>query len=68
MNNLVLFGTAKITRKYPTKFGSWNKIKEPWHVQLFFPIIRSKDPGSELHSIISEKDFDPTMDIKEFTH
>ncbi len=39
----ILFGTAKITRKYPETFGAWNQIKEPWYIQLLFPIFRSKD-------------------------
>jgi len=47
----VIFGTAKITRKYPTKFGAWNQIKESWHVQLLFPFVKCKDPKSELHSV-----------------
>lgn len=63
----VLFGTAKITRKYPTKFGAWNQMKEPWYVQLMFPLIRSKDPKSELHSIKTNNDYDPSKDFKEFT-
>lgn len=62
----VIFGTAKITRKYPTRFGAWNQVKEPWYVQLFFPIIRSKDPNSELHSIKTNNDYDPSVDFKEF--
>ncbi|MCF8463307.1 MAG: sterol desaturase family protein [Flavobacteriales bacterium] len=62
----VIFGTAKITRKYPTTFGAWNRIKEPWYVQLLFPIIRSKDPRSELHSIKTNNDYDPSVDYKEF--
>ena len=62
----VLFGTAKITRKYPTRFGAWNKMKEPWYVQLFFPIIKSKDPRSELHSIKTDMDYDPSIDYKDF--
>ena len=62
----VLFGTAKITRKYPTRFGAWNKMKEPWYVQLFFPIIKSKNPRSELHSIKSDIDYDPSTDYKDF--
>jgi len=62
----VLFGTAKITRKYPTRFGAWNKMKEPWYVQLFFPIIKSKDPRSELHSIKTNIDYDPSIDYKDF--
>ncbi len=52
----ILFGTAKITRQYPTKFGAWNKLKEPWYVQLLFPILRSKQPESELHSLITKND------------
>ncbi|MCB0509561.1 MAG: sterol desaturase family protein [Bacteroidetes bacterium] len=35
----VLFRTAKITRKYPTRFGAWNQIKEPWYVQLLFHLL-----------------------------
>ena len=62
----VLFATAKITRKYPTRFGAWNKMKEPWYVQLFFPIIKSKDPRSELHSIKTDMDYDPSIDYKDF--
>ena len=62
----VIFGTAKITRKYPSKFGAWNQLKEPWYVQLFFPIISSKDPRSELYSIKTNNDYDPSKDYKEF--
>ena len=62
----VLFGTAKITRKYPTRFGAWNKMKEPWYVQLFFPIIKSKDPRRELHLIKTDMDYDPSIDYKDF--
>lgn len=62
----VLFGTAKITRKYPLRFGAWNQVKEPWYVQLLFPIIRSKDPRSELHSIRTKNDYDPSVDFKKF--
>lgn len=63
----VLFGTAKITRKYPKKFGAWNQMKEPWYVQLLFPFIRSKDPKSELYSIKTNNDYDPSQDHKEYT-
>ncbi|MDG1039462.1 MAG: sterol desaturase family protein [Polaribacter sp.] len=63
----VLFGTAKITRKYPKVFGAWNQMKEPWYVQLFFPFIKSKNPGSELHSIKTSNDYDPTLDHKKYT-
>ena len=63
----VLFGTAKITREYPKRFGAWNKMKEPWYVQLFFPIIKSKDSRSELHSIKTDMDYDPSVDYKDFS-
>ncbi|MEM6320526.1 MAG: sterol desaturase family protein [Bacteroidota bacterium] len=62
----IIFGTAKITRKYPTKFGAWNRINEPWYVQLMFPFIRSKDERSELHSLITKNDYDPSVDYKEY--
>lgn len=63
----VIFGTAKITRKYPEKFGAWNRIIEPWYVQLFFPFIRSSNPNSELHKITSSKDYDPSNDYQEYS-
>ena len=62
----VLFGTAKITRKYPERYGAWNQIKEPWYIQLLFPIITSNDPKSELHSITTKNDYDPSVDYKKF--
>lgn len=62
----VIFGTSKITRKYPTKFGAWNQVNEPWYVQLLFPIIKSSNPKSELHSIKTKNDYDPSKDFKEF--
>ncbi len=62
----VIFGTAKITRKYPQKFGAWNRINEPWYVQLFFPLIRSKNSESELHSLKTKNDYNPSVDFKEF--
>jgi len=58
----VLFGTARITRRYPEKFGAWNRVNEPWQVQLLFPFIRSKDPSSELHALRTPHDHDPTID------
>ncbi len=62
----ILFGTAKITRKYPETFGAWNQIKEPWYIQLLFPIFRSKDPRSELHAWKTKQDYDPSVDFKKF--
>ena len=63
----VIFGTSKITRKYPSKFGAWNQLKEPWYVQLLFPIITSKDSNSELYSINTNNDYDPSIDFKKFS-
>lgn len=61
----ILFGTAKITRRYPTKFGAWNQINEHWTVQLFFPFVRSKDERSELHRLTTKSDYDPSVAYKE---
>jgi len=33
---------------------------------LFFPIIKSKDSRSELHSIKTDMDYDPSIDYKDF--
>ena len=62
----ILFGTAKINRKYPETFGAWNQIKEPWYIQLLFPIFRSKDSRSELHAWKTKQDYDPSVDFKKF--
>ena len=62
----VLFGTAKITRQYPVRFGAWNRVKEPWYVQLLFPVLKSSKPESELHSLVSKSDYDPSVDYKDF--
>lgn len=62
----IIFGTAKITRQYPSVFGAWNKVKEPWYVQLMFPILRSKKPESELHSLVTKNDYDPSIAYKDF--
>jgi sterol desaturase/sphingolipid hydroxylase (fatty acid hydroxylase superfamily) len=62
----ILFGTAKITRKYPEKFGAWNQLKEPWYIQLLFPIFKSKDPRSELNALKTKNDYDPSVDYKSF--
>lgn len=62
----ILFGTARITRKYPEIFGAWNQIKEPWYIQLLFPIFRSKDSRSELHAWKTKQDYDPSVDFKKF--
>jgi len=41
-------------------------MKEPWYVQLLFPIIKSKDPRSELSSFKTDVDFDPSKDYKDY--
>ncbi|MES2884143.1 MAG: sterol desaturase family protein [Pseudomonadota bacterium] len=47
----VLFGTAKITRQYPADFGLADDRRhgaEPWHVQVFYPLFRSRRAESVL--------------------
>jgi sterol desaturase/sphingolipid hydroxylase (fatty acid hydroxylase superfamily) len=42
----VLFGTAKITRRYPTEFGVEGMPKSEWREQLFWPLVTSKSKES----------------------
>jgi hypothetical protein len=41
-------------------------MKEPWYVQLMFPILKSKDSRSELSSLKTNMDFDPSKDFKDY--
>jgi sterol desaturase/sphingolipid hydroxylase (fatty acid hydroxylase superfamily) len=44
----VLFGTAKITRKYPEEYGLEEYQDDPWYSQVLYPLVKSDKPGSEL--------------------
>lgn len=47
----ILFGTALITRKYPSGIGLIDDIqygKEVWYIEVFFPFIKSKRSHSAL--------------------
>jgi sterol desaturase/sphingolipid hydroxylase (fatty acid hydroxylase superfamily) len=45
----ILFGTAKITRQYPSLFGAESATGElPWYALLYYPFMRSKDKNSTL--------------------
>lgn len=47
----VLFGTARITRKYPAQFGLRDDVEngpERWFIELFFPFFKSKRAHSAL--------------------
>ncbi len=47
----VLFGTARITRKYPAQVGLRDDVengKERWSNELFFPVFKSKRAHSAL--------------------
>lgn len=50
----VLFGTARITRRYPTEFGIAGEQRATFSRQLFFPLFRGwkhpeKLPGGDSH-------------------
>jgi len=43
----VLFGTARITRRYPERFGldpEPGMAPDPWYVYIFYPLFRSRRP------------------------
>ena len=44
----IIFGTALITRQYPSGYGVKNYQQEEWYAQLLWPIFKSKKEGSEL--------------------
>lgn len=44
----IIFGTGKITRKFPEQYGLEDYHQEPWYVQLGYPLFKSKDKRSEL--------------------
>jgi len=45
----ILFGSAKITRKYPEIYGLENDPEDPWTAQLYYPFIKSNKIQSELN-------------------
>src|SRR6202035_1828819 len=44
----VIFGTALISRKYPSAYGISHYEGDQWTAQLLWPIFKSKVEGSEL--------------------
>ena len=53
----VLFGTARITRRYPARFGldpEPGMAPDPWYVHIFYPLFRSRplpaDPATTTRS------------------
>ena len=44
----ILFGTAIITRQYPAEIGLDNDPNDPWYAHLYYPLIKSKQEGSEI--------------------
>lgn len=44
----ILFGTALITRQYPLEFGIENDPKDHWAAHLYWPIIKSDKPNSDI--------------------
>ena len=47
----MLFGTAKITRRYPAKVGLPDDLvfgKERWFVEMFYPLFQSRRAHSAL--------------------
>lgn len=51
----VLFGTAKITRRYPDEYGVENLPDTRWQQELLFPLVR----GTECESVVTTRE--PTV-------
>ena len=46
----VIFGTARITRKYPSVYGIPDDPDDNWKSHLYYPFIKSDKAGSEIAS------------------
>ncbi|HKG68649.1 MAG TPA: hypothetical protein VKA92_07255 [Segetibacter sp.] len=44
----IIFKTAHISRQYPKEYGISHYEGDQWYAQIFWPILKSKVPGSEL--------------------
>ena len=44
----VLFRTANFPRNYPETYGLKQDPKDPWYAQLWWPVLKSDKPGSEI--------------------
>lgn len=64
----LLFGTAKITRRYPARVGLQDDLlfgKERWFVEMFYPLLQSRRPHSALAAggrAFAENEVDPARD------
>jgi sterol desaturase/sphingolipid hydroxylase (fatty acid hydroxylase superfamily)/CDGSH-type Zn-finger protein len=43
-----LFGSAKFTHQFPTKYGLETDLKDDWKAHVFYPLITSDKQGSEI--------------------
>eukprot|EP01041_Mallomonas_annulata_P029215 gene29215-51173_t len=65
----MLFGTAKITRKYPAQVGLPDDLKygkERWFTEMFYPVLKSRRTNSVLApggATFAEEETDPNRDI-----
>jgi sterol desaturase/sphingolipid hydroxylase (fatty acid hydroxylase superfamily) len=46
----VLFGTARITRRYPPSYGIENLAPQPWQVELLWPLVRLRSDDDAPHA------------------
>ena len=44
----IIFKTAHISRQYPKEYRISHYEGDQWYAQIFWPILKSKVPGSEL--------------------
>jgi sterol desaturase/sphingolipid hydroxylase (fatty acid hydroxylase superfamily)/CDGSH-type Zn-finger protein len=43
-----LFGSAKFTHAFPSDYGLPVDLKDDWKAHVFYPLVKSKIPGSEI--------------------
>lgn len=60
-----LFGTAKISRQYPQEYGVEHESHNSIAAELFYPLIGSTDPQSELRPALLSQD--PPSHVEKLT-
>jgi sterol desaturase/sphingolipid hydroxylase (fatty acid hydroxylase superfamily) len=61
----VIFGTALITRKYPSTYGIKHYQQEEWYAQFLWPFLKSRKKGSELSADNEAENGVPSVDARD---
>jgi sterol desaturase/sphingolipid hydroxylase (fatty acid hydroxylase superfamily)/CDGSH-type Zn-finger protein len=60
----LMFGTAIFTRKYPSEFGLQTDTNDSWSAHVFYPLVKSKNPNSNISSEFKKEKSTTNLPIK----